>query len=95
MLIFYCFYFGECVIEVNMKTRCCAMLSIGLTYCGHLILSLLEIYPLLNFRIAYAFFRLTLATDTHLGLLSHNPIIVVLEVFFLLVSMSLLQSSRS
>lgn len=81
MLIFYCCCFGECGVEVNTKTRCCTRLNIGLTCCGHLILSLLEIYPLLNFRIVYAIFHLALAAYTHLGLLLHNPIIVVLEVF--------------
>lgn len=41
-----------------MKIVCCSRLSIGLTYHGHLVLSLLEIYPLLNSGIIYAFFFL-------------------------------------
>lgn len=61
---------------------CCTRLTIGLTYHGHLILSLLEIYPLLNSRIVYASFMcFMLAACTHLGLLPHDPIINVLEGF--------------
>lgn len=51
-------------------------------YHGHLIISLLEIYPLLNSRIVYAsFICFMLAACTHLGLLPHDPIINVLEGF--------------
>lgn len=50
--------FSTCAVEANMKTVCCMRLTIGLTYRGHLILSLLKIYPLLNSRMAYAFFHL-------------------------------------
>ena len=68
--------------SLQLICGCCTRLTIGLTYHGHLILSLLEIYPLLNSGIVYAFFIcFMLAAYTHLGLLSHNPIINVLEGF--------------